>query len=84
MVKKQSIFDDSPGQVQDLTSTIKDDISILNRKIAQLQNFAKKQQDQKRSAIAHSANVVVSLQTKLAEMSTEFKQVLDVRTEVMS
>ena len=31
---------------------------------------------------SHSANVVVSLQSRLANISTDFKSVLDIRTEV--
>jgi syntaxin 5 len=42
----------------------------------------KKQQNQQQNTKAHSANVVVALQSKLANMSSEFKQVLEVRTEV--
>lgn len=82
MVKKQSIFDDNPALVQDLIGIIQEEIKILNKKIGQLRSFMMNHQDQKLSAKAHSTNVVVSLQSKLAMMSSEFKEVLNLRTEV--
>lgn len=86
MAKKQTLFDDRPQEIQELTYIIREDITNLNKQIAHLQGFMRKQQsqqqNQQQNTKAHSANVVVALQSKLANMSTEFKQVLEVRTEV--
>lgn len=83
MAKKRSLFDDRPQEIQELTYIIREDIANLNKQIAHLQGFMKKQQqNQQQNTKTHSANVVVALQSKLASMSSEFKQVLEVRTEV--
>lgn len=83
MAKKRTLFDDRPQEIQELTYIIREDITNLNKQIAHLQGFMKKQQqNQQQNTKAHSANVVVALQSKLANMSSEFKQVLEVRTEV--
>lgn len=82
MAKKRSLFDDRPQEIQELTYIIREDITNLNKQIAHLQGFMKKQQNQQQNTRAHSANVVVALQSKLATMSSEFKQILEVRTEV--
>ena len=83
VAKKRSLFDDRPQEIQELTYIVREDITNLNKQIAHLQGFMKKQQpQQQQNTKAHSANVVVALQSKLANMSTEFKQVLEVRTEV--
>jgi syntaxin 5 len=51
----------------------------------QLQGTARGSQTQNGKHMqSHSAGVVVGLQSKLASMSSEFKQVLQVRTEVRS
>jgi syntaxin 5 len=82
VAKKRTLFDDRPQEIQELTYIIREDITNLNKQIAHLQGFMKKQQNQQQNTKAHSANVVVALQSKLANMSSEFKQVLEVRTEV--
>ena len=82
MAKKRSLFDDRPEEINELTYIIREDIKNLNKQIGQLQGFTKKQQDQQRNTKAHATNVVVALQSKLATMSSEFKQILEVRTEV--
>lgn len=84
VAKKRSLFDDRPQEIQELTYIIREDITNLNKQIGQLKNFVSSQQNQKHNTKAHSTNVVVTLQSKLASMSSEFKQVLEVRTEVIS
>jgi len=81
LAKKRSLFDDRPEEINELTYIIREDIKNLNKQIGQLQGFTKKQQDQQRNTKAHATNVVVALQSKLATMSSEFKQILEVRTE---
>lgn len=82
LAKRKSLFDDKPVEIQELTYIIKQDIGSLNKQIAQLQELVKAQKNQNgRHTHSHSNTVVVALQSKLANMSNEFKSVLEVRTE---
>jgi len=82
LAKRKSLFDDKPLEIQELTYIIKEDINSLNKQIAQLQEVARSQHGQNgRQNQNHSNSVVVTLQSKLAHMSNDFKQVLEVRTE---
>merc|ERR1712038_1763788 len=82
LAKRKTIFDDKPVEIQELTYIIKQDIAHLNKQIGQLQTIAKSQRkDQGSHQAGHSSSVVVQLQSKLATMSNNFKQVLEVRTE---
>jgi len=82
LCKRKTIFDDKPVEIQELTYIIKHDIAELNKQISQLQNIAKAQRAaQGHHQQSHSSGVVVQLQAKLASMSNNFKQVLEVRTE---
>lgn len=82
LAKRRTIFDDKPVEIQELTYIIKQDIAHLNKQIGQLQTIAKAQRkDQGKHQAGHSTSVVVQLQSKLATMSSNFKQVLEVRTE---
>lgn len=83
MAKKKSLFDDRPTEIQELTYIIKGDLNSLNQQIARLQEVSKSQRKQTsgKHLLSHSSNMVVALQAKLANMSTDFKQILEVRTE---
>ena len=83
VAKRKSLFDDRSSEIQDLTYIIKSDLNSLNQQIAQLQNVSKKQRylQNGKHLNSHSSNVVLALQSKLATMSTDFKQILEVRTE---
>jgi syntaxin 5 len=85
VAKRKSLFNDRPTEIQELTYIIKEDLNSLNQQIARLQEVARNQrqsQQNGRHLLSHSSSVVLALQSKLASMSTEFKQVLEVRTEV--
>ncbi|XP_073248862.1 syntaxin-5-like [Porites lutea] len=82
LAKKKSLFDDRPMEIQELTYIIKQDINSLNQQIAQLQELVRsKASSQGKHLQTHSSTVVLSLQSKLARMSKDFKGVLEVRTE---
>lgn len=83
VAKRKSLFDDRTAEIHELTYIIKGDLSSLNQQIAQLQTISKKQRDSRngRHLQSHSSNIVLALQSKLATMSTDFKQILEVRTE---
>ncbi|KAG7306273.1 hypothetical protein JYU34_008873 [Plutella xylostella] len=77
LAKKKSLFDDRPTEIQELTYIIKGDISSLNQQIARLGEMPRG----RRSMHSHSSSVVLALQSRLASMSNQFKQVLEVRSE---
>ncbi|CAG5115166.1 unnamed protein product [Candidula unifasciata] len=82
LAKRKALFDDKPVEIQELTYIIKQDINSLNEQIAQLQQLAKSQKaNNGKHMQTHSNTVVVTLQSKLASMSNDFRQVLEVRTE---
>lgn len=77
--------------MQELTYIIKQDIANINRQIAALQSFLKQRNAQSGSKSTegkqieeHSHNVVMMLQSKLANTSMSFKDVLEVRTQASS
>ncbi|KAL4069781.1 t-SNARE [Scleroderma yunnanense] len=90
LAKRKTLFDDRPVEISELTFIIKQDIANINRQIAALQSFVKQ-----RNALAnarstegkqideHNHNVVMMLQSKLANTSMTFKDVLEVRTQNM-
>lgn len=65
-----------------MTFIIKQDIAKLNKQIAMLQEYTKHQKQVSKQATEHTSNVVVALQSKLADTSMTFKDVLEIRTEV--
>ncbi|XP_017783733.1 PREDICTED: syntaxin-5 [Nicrophorus vespilloides] len=83
LAKRKSLFDDRSMEIQELTYIIKGDLSSLNHQIAQLQELSKRQRQSAsgKHLQSHSSCVVLALQSKLATMSTDFKQILEVRTE---
>lgn len=83
MAKRKTLFDDRPAEIQELTYIIKGDLNSLNQQIARLQEVSKSQRKSTtgKHLLSHSSNMVVALQAKLANMSSDFKQVLEVRTE---
>ncbi|XP_034256151.1 syntaxin-5 [Thrips palmi] len=85
LAKRRSLFNDRPTEIQELTYIIKEDLGSLNGQIARLQEVARNQRRSQQSGrdhlLSHSSSVVLALQSKLASMSSDFKNVLEVRTE---
>ncbi|GAB0087245.1 Syntaxin-5 [Sergentomyia squamirostris] len=83
LAKRKSLFDDRPVEIQELTYIIKGDLNSLNQQIAKLQDIGKSQRRSSsgKHLLSHSSNMVVALQAKLVNMSNDFKQILEVRTE---
>uniref|UniRef100_A0A7N5ZST5 Syntaxin-5 n=1 Tax=Anabas testudineus TaxID=64144 RepID=A0A7N5ZST5_ANATE len=82
VAKRKSLFDDKAVEIEELTYIIKQDINSLNKQIAQLQDLVRSRgAPGGRHIQTHSNTIVVSLQSKLASMSNDFKSVLEVRTE---
>ncbi|XP_073989336.1 syntaxin 5 [Rhodnius prolixus] len=86
LAKRKPLFNDQPTEIQELTYMIKEDLGSLNNQIAKLQEIVRRQNEARQSTksqhlCSHSSTVVLSLQAKLASMSSQFKQVLELRTE---
>ncbi|XP_025418485.1 syntaxin-5 [Sipha flava] len=86
LAKRKSLFNDKPQEIQELTYIIKEDLNSLNQQIAKLQEVAKLQKATQNNVgrkhlLSHESTVVLSLQSKLANISNEFKQVLEIRTK---
>jgi len=70
---------------KELTYVIKQDIANLNKQIAALQAYTKSKKSSGGSITQveeHNNNVVMLLQSKLANTSMSFKDVLEIRTQV--
>ncbi|KAI7867547.1 putative syntaxin [Spinellus fusiger] len=83
LAKRKTLFDDKPVEISELTFIIKQDIAKLNKQIAMLKDYTKHQKHASKQASEHTSNVVVALQSKLADTSMSFKDVLEIRTENM-
>lgn len=83
LAKRKTLFDDRPVEIAELTYVIKQDLSALNSQIGRLQQISKAGGPQKASDQEgeHNKNVVVLLQKNLADVSVNFKDVLEVRTK---
>ncbi|KAI9669086.1 MAG: cis-Golgi t-SNARE syntaxin [Alyxoria varia] len=86
LAKRKSLFDDRPVEIAELTYVIKQDLSALNASISNLQGLSKNAAMNKRAGGQdqegeHNKNVVVMLQGKLADVSVNFKEVLEIRTK---
>ncbi|KAF9316954.1 cis-Golgi t-SNARE syntaxin [Podila horticola] len=85
LVKKVGLFDDRPVEISELTHHIKQDLSRLNAQTGALQKHvratAAKATRATRQMDEHSANVVIILQSKLANTSMGFKEALELRAE---
>ncbi|KAI0778432.1 t-SNARE [Trametes elegans] len=89
LAKRKTLFDDRPVEISELTYIIKQDIANINRQIAQLQAYVKERKAQNskspegKQLEEHNHNVVMLLQSKLADTSMTFKDVLEIRTQNM-
>lgn len=89
LAKRKTLFDDRPVEISELTYIIKQDIAGINKQIAQLQTYVKERKAQGTKSAEgkqleeHNHNVVMLLQSKLADTSMTFKDVLEIRTQNM-
>lgn len=60
-----------------MTQSIKQDITKLNKQLQILQSVTKERSSGSKQATEHTNNVIMSLQTKLADTSLGFKDVLE-------
>jgi len=89
LAKRKTLFDDRPVEISELTYIIKQDIANINKQIASLQAYVKQRNVQNskspegKQLDEHNHNVVMLLQSKLADTSMTFKDVLEIRTQNM-
>ncbi|KAL9716535.1 Integral membrane protein SED5 [Leucoagaricus gongylophorus] len=87
LAKRKTLFDDRPVEISELTYVIKQDIADINKRIADLQAYVKQRNTSNspegKLVEEHTNNVVMLLQSKLANTSITFKDVLEVRTQNM-
>ena len=81
LARRKTLFDDRPVEIAELTYVIKQDLSALNGRISALQALSKSQPRDPNQEGEHNKNVVVLLQKNLADVSVNFKEVLEVRTK---
>ncbi|KAI9703383.1 MAG: cis-Golgi t-SNARE syntaxin [Candelina mexicana] len=88
LAKRKTLFDDRPVEIAELTYIIKQDLSSLNSQISSLQSLSRSQHPHSQRSAGgsdqegeHNKNVVVLLQGKLADVGSNFKSVLEVRTK---
>ncbi|WWC68246.1 uncharacterized protein I206_102169 [Kwoniella pini CBS 10737] len=91
LAKRKTLFDDRPIEISELTYIIRQDIASLNTQIASLQSYVRSQKPNSSSSGSgggkqveeHNSNVVMLLQSRLANMGMGFKDVLELRTQNM-
>lgn len=88
LAKRKTLFDDRPIEISELTYVIRQDIASLNTQIASLQSYIRAQKQPQVAAgkgqvEEHNSNVVMMLQSRLADMGMGFKDVLELRTQNM-
>ncbi|PFH54851.1 hypothetical protein AMATHDRAFT_52844 [Amanita thiersii Skay4041] len=88
LARRRTLFDDRPVEISELTFIIKQDIAHINKQIAALQAYVKQRNTGSKSIESkqideHNHNVVMLLQSKLANTSMTFKDVLEIRTQNM-
>jgi syntaxin 5 len=87
VARRKTLFDDRPIEISELTYIIRQDIASLNTQIAALQSYVRSQKaggtgSNAKQVEEHNSNVVMLLQSRLANMGMGFKDVLELRTQV--
>uniref|UniRef100_A0A6N2N856 t-SNARE coiled-coil homology domain-containing protein n=1 Tax=Salix viminalis TaxID=40686 RepID=A0A6N2N856_SALVM len=84
LAKRTSVFDDPTLEIQELTAVIKQDITVLNSAVVDLQLLCSSQNESgniSSDTTTHSTTVVDNLKNRLMTATKEFKEVLTMRTE---
>jgi len=81
LAKKKTLFDDRPVEINELTFIIKQDLSSLNQQISSLQALSKRLHPKPDQEGENNKNILLLLQGKLGDVSSNFKDVLEIRTK---
>lgn len=85
LAQRRSLFDDPTAEISELTYVIKQDITALNAKLADLQTLRDAtRRSANKQAGDHSENVVDSLKGRLGATAEGFKKVLKMRTDSLA
>ncbi|CDR47336.1 CYFA0S31e00518g1_1 [Cyberlindnera fabianii] len=80
LAKKKPMFDDRPQEISELTYVIKQDIVKIEKNLKNLQAYAQTGADQPNEQLkTNSKNIVQLLNTKMKNVSGNFKEVLETR-----
>lgn len=82
MAKKKGIFEDKTSEIQEITYCVKQEIQLLNQKIELLERKARGT-GPNRNYQTHSSNMVDTLKTRLMEVTKDFKNALEDRTNTL-
>eukprot|EP00927_Polykrikos_kofoidii_P081506 TRINITY_DN7896_c0_g1_i2.p1 TRINITY_DN7896_c0_g1~~TRINITY_DN7896_c0_g1_i2.p1 ORF type:complete len:291 (-),score=69.69 TRINITY_DN7896_c0_g1_i2:124-996(-) len=82
LAKAKGIFNDKTSEIQELTSSVKQDIKLLDQKIEALKAKATGSGPNK-SHQTHASNMVTALKTRLMEVTKDFKDALEHRSKTM-
>ena len=82
LAKRSGAFDDSSQEINAISFAVKEDIKQLNMAIAELQQLALHEREQKtKQSTQHSETIVESLKGRLMDATKAFKDVLSERKE---
>lgn len=79
LVKGRKLYNDNTAQAQEVAFTLKQDIQLLDVKIAQLE--AKSRGGENKHTSAHSVTIAGTLKQRLLEVTKEFKDILELQTK---
>lgn len=83
LAKKKPLFDDRPIEISELTYVIKQDIIKIEKNLKNLQDYMKTGVDSKDKDLkTNSKNIVQLLNTKMKNVSGNFKEVLETRQRI--
>ncbi|CAD5115757.1 DgyrCDS4703 [Dimorphilus gyrociliatus] len=81
LVNNESLYEDYSEEIRKLTSIIQKDITQLNSEIEYLQRISAESRQGGKHKQMHTSTIVIILQSRLARMSGELKNILKIRTE---
>jgi len=80
LAKKKTIFDDPAAEIERLTLFLKNDLTNQNKQLDVLAGLVSTENDQTRK---NSENIVGLLQKKLAKITSDFREILELRTRTL-
>eukprot|EP00124_Ichthyophonus_hoferi_P000019 Ihof_evm19s1 gene=Ihof_evmTU19s1 len=83
LIQKRSLFENRTAEIESLTGIIRQDIANLNQHIARLQKYNRAQNMRSRQSETHANNIVIALQSRLASLSSGFKEALEMRQKAL-
>lgn len=81
LVRKKSLFDDKSTEINQLTGSIKSDITSINLELEELEKFVQMQKYSSSQSREYDQGVVEVLKEELMGTTKDFRKVLEVRHE---